>query len=95
MEQYTSKKRVPPHVPKRDFVAIVDDHRKEVNQDLRVYNAEKSLIRCNEKKIKEEKLLEEKEKDLEYRLIGKLEKAIELKKVSGCGLQCLPIFMSV
>ena len=42
MEQYTSKKRVPPHVPKRDFVAIVEDHRKEVNRDLRVYNAEKS-----------------------------------------------------
>ena len=82
MEQYTSKKRVPPHVPKRDFVAITDDHRKEVNRDLRVYNAAKSEIRCTEKKIKQEKLNEEKEIDLEYKLIGKHLKAIELQKVS-------------
>ena len=84
MEQYTSKKRVPPHVPKRDFVAITDDHRKEVNRDLRVYNAEKSHMRCIEKKMKQEKLNEQKEVDLEYKLIGKHLKAIELQKVSFC-----------
>jgi len=69
-------------VPKRDFVAITDDHRKKVNRDLRVYNAAKSEIRCTEKKIKQEKLNEEKEIDLEYKLIGKHLKAIELQKIN-------------
>ena len=42
-------------------------------------------MRCMDKKIKQEKLNEQKEIDLEYKLIGKHLKAIELQKASKRG----------
>merc|ERR1712147_134946 len=65
---------------KKDWGAELEHYRKNYTADLRVYNEEMSVIRSKEKKFKQEKLNEEREKELEYRLVGKHQKAIEQKK---------------
>jgi len=65
---------------KKDWGAELEHYRKNYTADLRVYNEEMSVIRSKEKKFKQEKLNEEREKELEYKLVGKHQKAIEQKK---------------
>ena len=50
-------------------------------QDLRIYNEEKSEIRSLEKKFKKELELAEREKRLEYELIGKHERQMEVYSI--------------
>merc|ERR1711990_921703 len=64
---------------KKDWGAELEHYRKNYTADLRVYNEEMSVIRSKEKKFKQEKLNEEREKELEYKLVGKHQKAIEQK----------------
>jgi len=64
----------------KDYSAILDHYRKNYVADLRIYNEEKSEIRSLEKKFKKELELAEREKRLEYELIGKHQRQMKLKK---------------